>query len=175
MAKKKEKIEIIQKVGPTKQLKDTEDLPFLEKQKIFMEIRKLMLDGYGLTDLYKILDGKGFTDKEFQKNLIQNVTRHFEQNIIRSTYVMDTIAVHTNKYEQIYREVTKLHLHSLARKAMYMKEKILGLRGEGITMEINQQNNLIIEDTESNQYNLKKLTETERSRFEELMQKVRVI
>lgn len=93
----------------------------------------------------------------------------------RHAFQVDSlISIHILRYEYIYKELYSLGMYGDAASVLEAKEKLLGFHREGFHMKINhghiQQVSLM---NVSNEYNINKLEDKKRERFDYLLNKIK--
>lgn len=163
MAKKKN-------ISPTANQKE---LAFVELEEYLIHTKKWFLEGVSRMEMLNKIASLSSTLTEPQIHLVYNMTTSFFENqMIEIIDLQDIVDRHIIEYEKLYQYFDGKDNLWGKRKVMSQKEKLLGLMREENVVEFNQINNTFIQ--EESEYSLSKLDEGERSRVEELLNKIKV-
>lgn len=164
----KDKKKISKKIALAKQTQSS--VVSVVPREVILDALDLRLKGYLPADVIEILKLQypTLTDKDF--NYIRS-----EVNLsickMAEDDMFDLVTKHIVRYEKIYHWFRTNKLYDEASNILFLKEKLVGLHNQSVDLEIN---NIIGDETElSSEYDINKLSETEKQRMMFLLDKAK--
>lgn len=138
------------------------------------DIINMLLDGLSTKEIAKYLYGKYGMKYPTAVTTISQCRREVKNR--REFELNNVISIHIHRYEYIYHKLIEIGAEGIAMNALKAKEKLLGFHREGFHMKVTQGEVQQLYQTHvNNEYDLKKLDEKKRTRFEQLILKARRI
>lgn len=153
----------VHNVHGVKRILSTHDAEVLKS-----DIIEWLLNGYAKRQIIKFyVDTRGFTERYVEEKY--NVA--LKEIKLRSSVDHEMIFhLHIDMYEQIFQYFEEIDNVYGKRKALYAKEKLLGLHKEETNVEINNTTNFELQTTPV--YDVKKLTNEEQQKLTLILQKI---
>lgn len=179
MAKEKKKIRekdgVVVEVKTAKEkllgVRDSEDLPLVETFELLQDVKEMILQGFSRSEVLSELNEQ-FPDVEYSKlNYLYNRGLTFyKHNALEREDLLDLIHLHIFEYEQIYKYFCEVDFLPGKKKALRMKETLLGVHKTEQVIEVNQNNTTIV-DTQ-NEYDFEKLDKDEKVKLNEFLKRI---
>lgn len=161
----------IKRIGDT-----SEVLTPLQELEVCKSIRESIVEGTQRTKVIeKIQSEYPELSVPHIEKLITNTVDFLSSNIYESDELQNIVTLHVEKYEELYDWFKRMDLFSNMNQVLFAKERLLGYHRRETNIEISQENNtLVVEESVDLEYNLNKLSESERVEFQELLNKIKV-
>lgn len=153
--------------------RESENLPIIKRLEVEQLIKEMILNAEPKTRIKEVVSSLYKVEESEFNTCYTIATNELKLSLVESKHVKDVINLHVIEYENIYNYFNNINYLSGKLRVLRAKETLLGYHKENNTLEFNQNNTVVVEQQDSSDYNLDKLSESEKRRFEELMNKVK--